>query len=90
MQWQILVREDGQLDCGGALPTLLQWQGAHPAQRMADSGLALKALTLHGVPARARDVLRLRHVQVLPEPGPAITATFSTPHGDVVLQSEAP
>lgn len=90
LQWQILVREDGRLDCGGALPTLLQWQGAHPAARMTDSGLALKALTLHGVPARARDVLRLRHVQVLPEPGPAITATFSTPRGDVVLQSEAP
>ena len=87
LQWDILVREDGQLSCGGALPTLMQWKGAHPADRMADSGLTLKSLTLHGVPLRARDVLRLRGVQVLPEPGPALVATFTTPLGEVTLKS---
>ena len=87
LQWDILVREDGQLNCGGALPTLMQWKGTHPASRMPESGLTLKSLTLHGVPVRARDVLRLRGVQVLPEPGPAITATLVTPRGDVTLRS---
>ena len=87
LQWDILVREDGQLNCGGALPTLMQWKGSHPASRMADSGLALKSLALHGVPLRARDVLRLRGVQVLAEPGPALVATFVTPLGDVTLIS---
>ncbi len=87
LQWDILVREDGQLNCGGALPTLMQWKGTHPASRMPESGLTLKSLTLHGVPVRARDVLRLRGVQVLPEPGPAITATLVTPSGDVTLRS---
>ena len=87
LQWDILVREDGQLNCGGALPTLMQWKGIHPASRMSDSGLALKSLTLHGVPLRARDVIRLRGVQVLPEPGPALVATFTTPLGDVTLKS---
>ena len=90
LQWDILVREDGQLNCGGALPTLMQWKGVHPASRMADSGLSLKALTLHGVPVRARDVLRLRGVQVLPEPGPALSATLVTPRGEVTLYSENP
>ena len=90
LQWQILVREDGLLNCGGALPTLMQWQGAHPAARLADSGLVLKSLTLRGVPLRARDVLRLRAVQVLAEPGPAITATLATPLGDVTLRSHTP
>ena len=87
LQWDILVREDGQLNCGGALPTLMQWKGIHPASRMSDSGLALKSLTLHGVPLRARDVMRLRGVQVLPEPGAALVATFATPLGDVTLKS---
>ena len=90
LQWEILVREDGLLNCGGALPTLMQWKGAHPAGRMADSGLQLKSLTLCGVPVRARDVLRLRAVQVLADPGPAISATLATPKGDVTIQSATP
>ena len=90
LQWEILVRDDGLLNCGGALPTLMQWKGAHPAGRMADSGLLLKSLTLCGVPVRARDVLRLRAVQVLADPGPAISATLATPKGDVTIQSATP
>ncbi len=90
LQWEILVREDGQLNCGGALPTLMQWKGDHPAARMAESRLALLSLTLNGVPVRARDVLRLRGVQVLPDAGPALVATLATPLGDVILKSKAP
>lgn len=87
LQWQILVREDGQLACGGALPTLIQWQGTHPAKHMPDSGVTLQALTLNGVPERAREVLRLRGVKVLPGAGPALSATLLTPRGDVLLES---
>mgnify|MGYP001248217771 FL=1 len=87
LAWQILVRDDGRLLCGGALPTLIQWQGRHPTAAMADSGLALQTLTLRGVPERARDVLRLRGVQVLPEGAPALSATLATPRGEVVLES---
>ena len=89
LQWQILVRADGQLDCGGALPTLIQWQGMHPAEQMPDSGVTLQALVLHGVPERARTVLRLRSVSVLPEPGIAVCATLDTPRGRVVLGAPA-
>ncbi len=87
LAWQILVREDGQLDCGGALPTLIQWEGRHPTDAMPDSGVVLASLTLNGVPDRARDVLRLRGVAVSSAPGPALQAVMNTPRGDVMLSS---
>ena len=87
LSWQILVRSDGGLDAGGALPTLIQWQGLHPTQHMPPSGVVLQALKLHGLPPRAKDVLRLRGVQVHAEPGPAMVATLATPRGDVTLQA---
>ena len=87
LSWQILVREDGQLNCGGALPTLIQWAGRHPADAMPDSGVVLKSLALNGVPDRARDVLRMRGVQVSSAAGPALQAVLSTPRGDVTLTS---
>ena len=54
---------------------------------MPDSGVTLRALSLHGVPERARDVLRLRGVTVLPQPGPALQARLATPKGEITLES---
>jgi hypothetical protein len=88
LSWQILVREDGQLNCGGALPTLIQWQGSHPTARMPDSGITLQTLALHGVPPRAAEVLRLRGVQIDNLPGPALAAKLVTPLGEVILTSK--
>ncbi len=85
LRWQILVPEDGMPALGGALPTLIQWQGLHPVTHMPDSGVTLKALTLRGVPGRARDVLRLRGAQVLAEPGPPLSAVLLTPKGELRL-----
>ena len=91
LAWQILVRDDGRLLCSGALPTLIQWDGRHPTQAMPDSGVTLSALTLRGVPARARDVLRLQGVAVQEAPAaPALTAVLQTPRGEVVLSSDGP
>ena len=87
LQWQILVNDDGALDCAGALPTLIQWQGSHPATHMPDSGVTLGGLTLHGVPERVRDVLRLRGVSVLPQAGVALLARLATPKGEITLES---
>ncbi len=86
LEWQILLRDDGTLLCGGALPTLIQWQGRHPTLAMPDQGVALKALHLQGVPPRAREVLRLRGVEHR-ESGPAVRAVLVTPKGEVVLES---
>lgn len=87
LAWQILVRNDGRVLCGGALPTLIQWEGTHPAARMPESGLILRTLTLNGVPAAARELLQLRHVQVQSGLGPALSATLDTPLGIVTLES---
>jgi hypothetical protein len=83
------VRPDGALLCGGALPTLIQWQGRHPAQAMPEGGVTLQGLTLRGVPARAATVLRLRGVEVRESSadGPALQARLDTPRGEVVLSS---
>ena len=87
LEWQIMLRSDGSLLCGGALPTLIQWQGTHPTENMPDSGVTLRALMLRGVPERARTVLRLRGVAHEAPPGPALRATLATPLGDITLES---
>jgi hypothetical protein len=40
-RWRIGVPSDGRLPCHGECPTLIQWQGAHPAQRLPDAGCTL-------------------------------------------------
>lgn len=89
LSWQIVVREDGRLLSGGALPTLIQWSGRHPTAAMPDSGVTLESLALSGVSDRARDVLRLARVSVTAAPGVALTARFRTPKGLVTLESAA-
>ncbi len=90
LQWDILVRDDGQLECGGALPTLIQWQdlhSSHPATRLPASGVTLQSITLHGLPAAVHPALQLDAVQLLGAPGPAVAAVLNTPLGLVTLQS---
>lgn len=92
LQWQIAVRPDGSLACGGALPTLIQWQGAHPAQQMAASPVSLESLVLCGLPDAARGLLRWGSAAVAMPPGgaaggPAVSATLHTPRGPVTLAS---
>lgn len=87
LQWQILVRDDGRLGCGGALPTLIQWQGPHPGAQMPASAVVLQSLALRGLPAAARALLALPGVEHLPGPGSALCATLATPNGPVTLES---
>lgn len=99
LAWQILVRRDGNLECQGALPTLIQWSGQHPTESMPDSGITLESLTLRGLPPRVQGLLRLRGVQIeslLPFQPPScpgepasshavITVKLNTPRGTVIL-----
>jgi hypothetical protein len=87
LQWQILVPADGRLRHGGALPTLIQWQGEHPADSLPASGVMLQALTINRVPPRAREVLGLRGVAVADDDGPALRAQLATPRGEATLTS---
>jgi len=92
LKWRITVRDDGTMPCGGALPTLIEWQGAHPCERLPPSTVALRALTLRGLPAQAVDVLKLPAVQHAARAGaparePALSACFDTSRGAVTLDA---
>jgi hypothetical protein len=41
LAWRITVPADGRLPGGGTLPTLIQWKGPHPGDRLPPSGCEL-------------------------------------------------
>ena len=88
LEWRITVRDDGRLLARGALPTLIEWGAMHPSASMHACGIELCALTLRGLPAAITPVLELQGVELATDAGPAITATFDTPRGRVVLCSD--
>jgi hypothetical protein len=87
LRWRITVPDDGRPLAGGALPTLIEWRGRHPAASLPPSGLALERLTLRGVPPQAAAALRLQGVAWAAPPGPALEARLATPLGPVTLTS---
>ena len=46
LRWRMGVPGDGRLPFDGAFPALIQWQGAHPAPRLPDSGARLVRLQI--------------------------------------------
>ena len=96
LAWQITVPVDGRLACGGALPTLIQWQGSHPTEHLPARGVSLKRLQLQGVPATAQAALGLAAVvwgaasALAPslQSLRSLQASFGTPMGEVVLRSD--
>lgn len=90
LRWQITLRDDGVLQAGGALPTLIQWDSPHPTQHMADAGVMLEGLTLGGLPTAAMELLAMRGLAAASQDSaPALRATFSSPRGRVLLESAA-
>jgi hypothetical protein len=89
LQWQIVVPDDGRVLAGGAVPTLIQWQGPHPSEALPDSGVGLAHVTVRGMPDQAAQVLRLRPLTRLPLPGPALTVQLQRPNGDAITLSTA-
>jgi hypothetical protein len=87
LEWEILVRADGTLACGGAVPTLIRWRGVHPADTLPASGVTLRSLALHGLGAGARAALDLQGASVSEAPGAALRALLATPKGEVWLES---
>ncbi|MBX3645498.1 MAG: VOC family protein [Rubrivivax sp.] len=87
LRWRIAVRDDGQLLCGGALPTLIEWGDQHPSSHLPPSGVALQALALGGLPREAVALLALPGVEC-PVAGPALQAVLHTPRGTVTLSSD--
>jgi hypothetical protein len=87
LRWRIVVPDDGRLLARGALPTLIEWTGSHPADRMPASGVRLTGLRLRGLPTAATQVLQPRGVSNVDGPGPALEAQLQTPRGPVTLVS---
>ena len=90
LSWRISVRDDGARLSRGALPTLIEWGEAHPADTMSASGATLESLRV-----RSPDVAPLRQALnaigaggVRIEAGaPALDALLHTPRGAVRLRS---
>ena len=94
LKWRITVRDDGHLECAGALPSLIEWQGEHPCAHLPPTPLSLRHLVLRGIPLQAADMLRLPSVDNDPTDGTIppdavrqspLTATLASPRGPVVL-----
>lgn len=87
LRWRIAVPDDGARRFGGALPTLIEWRGAHPADTMPACGVTLASFGVAGPEplARALDALQ---APLHARPGvPALAATLDTPRGAVTLRS---
>lgn len=87
LRWRIVVADDGLPRCAGALPTLIEWAGAHPTDSLPDSGLQLQALAVRGLPDVAAEVLQPAGIQRPQDAGPVLCARFLSPRGPVILSS---
>jgi len=86
-RWRIAGRADGKLLCGGALPTLIEWQGMHPSDHLPASAVALRSLMLGGLPDPVVAALGLQGVPCSAQ-GVALRAAFDKPRGLVQLSSD--
>ena len=90
LKWKISVRDDGQRLLYGTLPSLIEWDGPHPADVLPDCGLKLLSLTAtHPRPDDLFMAYRAIHLeQVGIEAGPPnLSARLMTPLGEVTLDS---
>ena len=60
LHWHLALTPDGTFPGGGTLPTLIQWDGAHPCERLPDLGIRLQSLTHGPLAARFSTPLGLR------------------------------
>lgn len=86
-RWRIAGRADGRLLFGGALPTLIEWQGMHPTDHLPASPMALRSLQLGGLPDPVAAALSLQGLPCSAQ-GVALRAAFDTPRGLVQLSSD--
>ena len=84
LRWRISVRDDGARLFDGALPTLIEWGEAHPADAMRAGGVALESLQLGGLPERLWPLLAIDGVSI-GSAGPALQARLTTPQGRSVV-----
>lgn len=86
LEWQFVGGEDGRLPFGGGFPAMIDWgESAHPATRLASTGLRLERLVISSPEAaalRAALAPLIADSRVVIEPGTkAMRAEFSGPDG---------
>lgn len=91
-RWRIGVPPDGALPEQGAFPTLIEWRGPHPAQRLPDLGVRLEWLAIRhpraaGIEAELAEAGFERHpgLRFAPDAGAGLSAVLIGPLGMVIL-----
>jgi hypothetical protein len=91
LRWLITIADDGQLQCDGAMPSLIEWQSApHPAAGLTDKGCRLEKLAVHHprageIEASLKDAGLAEGPVEFVEGEARLTATIQTPNGPRVL-----
>jgi hypothetical protein len=91
LSWRMAIPETGKLPFDGLFPALIEWEGtAHPAPRIPDKDVRLKALELHspsadGLRAALQPLIKDTRIAVLPADAPRMVVHLDTPDGDVTL-----
>jgi len=85
-RWRIGVADDGKRPGAGVLPTLIEWQSAHPAEALPDSGLSITQLAAsHPDPATVRRSLERmglgEEIRVTFDREARVAAMLRTPRG---------
>ena len=89
LSWQISLPRNGSLPLQGIAPTIIQWQGSHPASRLTDLGCSfLRLEAFHPRAQKVREMLQAIGFQgefsVTPSPPgtpPRLIAHIRTPAG---------
>jgi catechol 2,3-dioxygenase-like lactoylglutathione lyase family enzyme len=80
LSWRITVRRDGRRLMRGAMPTLIEWSGAHPVDAMPASGVELEQLVLAGCPSAIAAGLPAAVETVPPTLPPLVAASTTGAH----------
>ena len=88
LRWRIAVRRDGARLAQGQWPTLIEWGAAHPNDSLPASPVALRALTLRGLPDWLRAPLA-EGIGVADDAGAPLEAVLATPLGERRLAVDA-
>jgi hypothetical protein len=102
LHWQITIRGDGRLQCGGAWPTLVEWGEVHPSSSLVPTGVTLVELGLGaealGAAKPASGPREGALAELLSGSGAVVDgaleaplcAVLDTPRGRVVLEARRP
>jgi hypothetical protein len=87
--WKFALPAEGRLNFGGVLPAVIEWDSAHPAGALPDSGCELLALEL-AHPAASSIVPLFRALKLMGpvdlRAGPrALAARLRTPRGESAI-----